>query len=264
MGPKPQIVKTLEESKQELLETTVLQEKLSKIQGQLEKTFDESRVKYTKRVAKISDELAKILGKENQIQTSEPPLLKAVLRKTIERLTEKKTQLENRIADYEQDLTGVNERLIHRQMVDRDTNSPFTYKPLRSYFPERRSASVNRNNPYDLFQATFGHEKEYTYLDRASLQEMSESSGTEVDTLKQAAIKYVPVDIDKVSLTTWHKLGKHNTFTTHKALLNNVSVYQLNEDISYLKEVLLSTQPLERLNKKTTWRVQLCNHPDHA
>ncbi len=264
MSPEPKLQETYLADKNALTAANKKQELLFYIKKQLDDIIIPTQESYYKKLDKITAQLAKVLDTKDWVSTSDAPLLKAIVRKEIQRLSTKKTQLCKKIADYQEHFVEPIDELTQNQITEREKNSPFTYKPLRSYFPERRQASINWNNPYDLIQATYGDEKEYNYLAREPLQEMSKEMGWDIDQLQQEATKYIPLDIEKIPLETWHKLGKYNKANTSKQLLTTTSIAQLSKDISYFKEVIRTTHPLERLNKRATRRVQMCTHPDHA
>jgi len=264
MSPELKLQEKYLADKNALRDTDKKREKLLSIKEQLDSIIVPTVESYYVKLEKITNQLVKVLDNKNGAPPSDAPLLKAIVRKEIQRLSNKKTQLSKKIADYQEHLIEPIDELTRKQITDREKNSSFSYKPLRSYFPERRQAAVNRNNPYDLMQATYGDEKEYNSLAREPLRDMSKDMGRTIPHLQQEAIKHIPINIEKIPLEIWHKLGRYEKINTPIQLLTTVTIEQLSKDLGYFKQVLRTTHPLERLNKKATRRVQMCTHSDHA
>ncbi len=103
MSAENKVHDKLKAAKQEREELTLHFNKLSKIEEKLHKTDDESRPEYLERVVKVADEIKEILSEKkwSKLQTSEPQLMRAVVRKEVERVSKKLAHLEKKISDYQ-------------------------------------------------------------------------------------------------------------------------------------------------------------------
>ncbi len=244
---------------------------LMKLKLELDKVLllDETQVKENSK--EISKKIARILGAQPELENLQAPLLKLYLWEQMQTIWKESNMLHKRICIFQEKYIDPIVTLTHQQVEKRDNQNTFDFRKIRNVFPERRQASIMWNNPYDIFQSTFVDEKDYTYISGESLELLAKTrkkspmaTTNDLNLLKQEAIVYAPVNIDMVPITLWHNLWKYTNHKTIKQVLTHNTIDQLQQDIDYFKEVMSSTVPLNRVNKKTTRRVQVCTHPDHA
>lgn len=219
------------------------------------------------RLPKIKHELMHLLEESPSSIDVELPLLKNLVWHEILKTSWHLTTANKHHVDHLERYLEPIDQLTQQQLEERERQTTIEFKPLRSYFPERRQASIKRNNPFDLVQATYGDERHYAYINRMALQPSDVNTPlplAQKEVHLQKAIIYTPINLEHIPLAIRHKLGKHNEFNTHKQLLTHVTIDTLHDDLHYFKEVLATSEPLQRLGSKATRRVQLCTHPDHA